>query len=332
MAAPATQQIETLKESHWTARRHGLITELCERGVTMTPAIRSLSHYSNGILDFAVIRAERVPLISLVTESDDERRDEALPGSRLLLCAQDLGAVLNPLGTGELMRTVVANERAGLYGARATPGEFVAAATDIPGGTPAMDEAMNALITRIRDEVYSLPDELLGGDRSARPAANARDAGAVASVEFGTAAAQDPDYEQRLRDLWRAHVNTTDLHYAGYYRDWTLVCVGDVFESDALGPRFTNVSVRARRTAYRDLSRTLRGHLVRLTDALGLIVSAPVDRLVLDVQQGAVCVLWTSPREFLLGVTLDQRRVGEAERRLSGLARALEGVRQPPPR
>ncbi|MGV9630758.1 hypothetical protein [Streptomyces sp. NPDC003487] len=328
MAAPAPQRTSTLKQSHWTVKRHGVITEMCEETVAATPAIRSLCHYSNGILDFAVLRAPLAPLSSLVTEPGDEDSGESLPGSRLLLCAQDLGLVLRPLGTGELMRTVVAGPRGGLWGGRARPGEFLAAVTDLGDGVPATDAAMNRLVTRIRTEIHSLPDELLGGDPVAKAHLASIPAPESPRIDFGTGAAADTGYEERLRHLWRAHVNTTDLHYAGYYRDWTLVCVGDVFDARELGPRFIDVSVRTRRTAYRDLSRSLRGHVVRLTDALGLIAPpvpgrAPLDRLVLDVQEGAVHVHWTSPHAFLLGVTLDQRQVGHAEQRLAGLARAL---------
>ncbi|MEH0423019.1 hypothetical protein [Streptomyces sp. B21-083] len=337
MAAPVPLRSITLKESHWTSKRHGLITALCEETVARTPAIRSLAHYSNGILDFAVLRADRAPLSSLITEIGDDAQNESLPGSRLLLCTQDLGAVLRPLKTGELMRTVLAGTRAGLWGGRARPDEFLAAVTDVPDGVSDMDEAMNGLVARIRTEVHGLPDELLGGDVQAKSHLQSGEATAGPHVDFGTAAAPDTVYEQRLRDLWRGHVNTTDLQYAGYYRDWTLVCVGDVFDSQELGPRFMDVSVRTRRTAYRDLSRSLRGHLIRLKDALDLIAPPPgsgasVERLVLDVQEGAVYVHWTSPRAFLLGVTLDQRQVGNAERRLAGLARTTGGVTVPPPR
>ncbi|AVH59647.1 MULTISPECIES: hypothetical protein [Streptomyces] len=333
MAAPAPHRTETLTEYHWSAERHGRITELCEDAAEEAPEIRSLSHYSNGILDFVVCHADRAPLSSLVTEADDDLHDESLPGSRLLLCAQDLGAVLRPLGTGELMRTVVANERGGLWGGRVKPGEYLAALTDGPNCVPAMDATMNALVTRIRTEVHRLPDELPGGTPDAKPRLASTDAGdAPLRVDFGTAAAPVPAYEQRLRSLWHKHVNITDLQYAGYYRDWTLVCVGDVFDAPDLAPRFLDVSVRSRRTAYRDLSRGLRGHLVRLTDALHLVAPpaeglAPVQRLVLDVQEGAVYVTWLSPREFVVGVTLDQPQVGHAEARLRRLAHDLGEIR-----
>ncbi|POX48913.1 hypothetical protein C3489_26100 [Streptomyces sp. Ru71] len=329
MAAPAPQRTSTLHQPHWTATRHGVITEMCEQTVAATPAIRSLSHFSNGILDFAVLRAPLAPLSSLVIEPGDEETGESLPGSRLLLCTQDLGLVLRPLGTGELMRTVAEGPRGGLWGGRARPGEYLAAVTDAGDGMPDADAAMNRLVTRIRTEVHSLPDELLGGDPVAKPHLTSIPAPEGPRIDFGTAAAADTGYEERLRHLWRSHINPTDLHYAGYYRNWTLVCVGDVFDAPELGPRFIDVSVRTRRTAYRDLSRGLRGHVVRLTDALGLVAPsapgrAPLDRLVLDVQEGAVYVHWMSPQSFLLGVTLDQRQVGNAEQRLRGLARALE--------
>ncbi|MFF8606211.1 hypothetical protein ACF06X_09755 [Streptomyces sp. NPDC015346] len=347
MAAPAPHRTETLTEHHWSPERHGRITQLCEEAVASEPGMRSLSHYSNGILDFVVGRTDRPPLSSMVAETGDERQDESLPGSRLLLCAQDLGALLRPLGTGELMRTVVANGQGGLWGGRVKPGEYLAALTDSGASVDAVDAAMNRLVTRIRTDVHSLPDELPGGDVSAEPrpgltpvsasrsvslGAPGTDAGGAAPrVDFGTAAAPDPAYEERLRALWRQHVNTTDLQYAGYYRDLTLVCAGDVFDAPDLGPRFIDVSVRSRRTAYRDLSRGLRGHLVRLTDALHLVAPAedgrpPLDRLVLDVQEGAVYVVWTSAREFLIGVTLDQTQVRNADIRLNRLASALRGV------
>lgn len=338
MAATAPQRTHTLKESHWTVKRHGVITSLCEEAVAETPSIRSLCHFSNGILDFAVLRLPRSPLSSLVTEAGDERRNEALPGSRLLLCAQDLATVLRPLGTGELMRTVLANTGGGMWGGRARPGEFLAAVTEDPDDVAALNDTMNHLVTRIRTEVHSLPDEMLGGDPAAKPhAAGTRphtQETEAPRIDFGTAAPPDTGHEERLRDLWRTHVNTTDLHYAGYYRDWTLVCVGDVFDAQELGPRFIDVSVRTRRTAYRDLSRSLRGHLVRLTDALGLVAPtasghADLDRLVLDVQEGAVLVLWPSPRSFLVGVTLDQRQIDNAEQRLAELARVVDGVTPP---
>lgn len=335
MAAPAPRLPETLREFHWSEDRHGRITALCEETVAAQPAVRSLSHYSNGILDFAVCRSGRSPLSSLVTDPDEELQEEALPGSRLLLCTQDLGAVLRPLGTGELMRTVVANARGGLWGGRVKPGEFLAALADEADHTVPMDAAMNRLTTRIRTDVHSLPDELPGGDPTAKP--RLAPAGAhVPSLrlDFGTAAVPEKEYERQLNELWRRQVNEVDLQYAGYYRDWTLVCAGDAFDSPALGPRFMDVSVRARRTAYRDLSRVLRGHLVRLTDALHLVAPAtrgrpPLDRLVLDVQEGAVFVVWVSPHEFVIGVTLDQIQVAHAEHRLHRLVRELRELRGP---
>jgi hypothetical protein len=336
VVAPAPHAVTTLTESHWAPERYGAITDLCVETVAQTPAIRSMTHYSNGILDFTVLQEDRVPHTGPATEPGDDAQNESLPGSRLLLCCQDLGAALRPLKTGELMRTVITNRRGGLWGGRARPDLFLAAVTDAPDDVPEMDRAMNRLITRIRTEVHSLPDESPGGVPQAEPHLGTSEAAQRLHLDFGTATAPDLEYERKLRDLWRTHVNTTDLHYVGYYRDGILVCVGDVFDNPELGPRFLDVSVRTRRTAYRDLPRTLRSHLVRLADAVGLIDPSPdggasVDRLVLDVQEGAVYVHWISPRAFLLGVTLDQRQVGNAESRLVGLAQDTCGVTVPQP-
>ncbi|MBO1330020.1 hypothetical protein [Streptomyces sp. VRA16 Mangrove soil] len=330
MAAPAHHTIHTFKEYHWLPERHGTITELCEAAAEATPQLRSVSHYSNGILDFVVCRTERSPLSSAVAESGGDAQDEALPGSRLLLCTEDLDARLHRLRTGDLMRTVVAGPAGGLWGGRVKPGEYLAAVADASADVAAMDRTMNALASRIRSEVHDLPPELLGGEElrnfeAPRPSAQLR-------IDLGTGADQNGAYEQRLRSLWGAHLSVTDLQYAAFYRDLTLVCVGDVFEDEFLGPRFMDVGIRARRTAYQDLTRTLRGHLARLADALEMVgapggTRPPMNRLVLDVQEGAVYFLWPSPREFVIGVTLNQTRVGQAEARLRALAGALHGLR-----
>lgn len=336
MAAPAPHGTQTLTEHHWAPERLGRITSLCDEAVSSTPGIRSLSHFGNGILDFVVCRTDRRPIGAMVGDLGDERDEESLPGSRLLLSTQDVGVLLQPLGTGELMRTVVANGEGCLWGGRVKPGEYLAAVTDSAEGTDAMDTAMNALVTRIRTEVHRLPDELPGGDPAARPVLSRVDEGRTRlRVDFGTAATPEPAYEERLRALWLGHLNTNDLQYAAYYRDWTLVCAGDVFESDDLGPKFLGVSVRTRRTAYRELSRSLRGHLIRLADALGLVAPAradrpAVERLVLDVQEGAIYLVWTSSREFLVGVTLDQTQVANADAQLQRLAGAVGGLTAPP--
>ncbi|MEV6582941.1 hypothetical protein AB0M92_32810 [Streptomyces sp. NPDC051582] len=337
MAAPAPHGTQTLTEHHWAPERHGRITSLCDEAVSSTPGIRSLSHFGNGILDFVICRTDRRPLGALIGDLGDEGDEESLPGSRLLLSAQDVGVLLQPLGTGELMRTVVANREGCLWGGRVKPGEYLVAVTDTADDAEAVDTSMNALVTRIRTEVHRLSDELPGGDPAARPGRLSPVDGARTAlrVDFGTAATPEPAYEERLRALWLGHVNTVDLQYAAYYRDWTLVCAGDVFESDDLGPKFLSVSVRTRRTAYRELSRSLRGHLIRLADALSLVAPAQagraaVERLVLDVQEGAIYLVWTSSREFLVGVTLDQTQVANADAQLQRLAGAVRALTAPP--
>lgn len=332
MAVPAQHASQTLREHHWSSQLHGTVTELAQEAAAATPAVRSLSHYSAGTLDFVVCRARRAPLSSTLLENGDDLQDESLAGSRLLLCTQDLGSLLRPLGTGELMRTIVANAGGGLWGGRVKPGEYLAAVADAPDDVQAMDEAMNELVTRIRTQVHKLPSEMLGGPASA-PVQDTP-LSAQLRVDYGTAAEPDGPYEQRLRALWGSHLSTSDLQYAAYYRDRTLVCVGDVFDAPDLGPRFMDVSVRTRRTAYRDLAFSLGSHLARLADALCL-VAAPgadqpvVERLVLDVQEGAVFVTWPSADEFVVGVTLDQTQVRPAEDRLTRLAAALHKVTLP---
>jgi hypothetical protein len=83
------------------------------------------------------------------------------------------------------------------------------------------------------------------------------------------------------------------------------------------------MSVPARRRFYEGFA----AELVALTGRLDRLVRAPLggplDRLVLDVEQGALVVRRLGPREHLVGVTVDQEQVAGAEDALAALTRDL---------
>ncbi|NUT42326.1 MAG: hypothetical protein HOV86_20300, partial [Thermoactinospora sp.] len=88
-----------------------------------------------------------------------------------------------------------------------------------------------------------------------------------------------------------------------------------------LGKWFSNTARETRRETIQQLGGTLRQELAHLCHALRLVMTGSVERLVLDIQEGALYVLAPAGTDdgLLVGLTFDQYEVDRAERRLRGL-------------
>jgi hypothetical protein len=315
---------ELLKEPHWDETRLGSLSGLCVAEFAASGHLRSIGHFSNDILDF-IVRPRGAGLQASVHEEDVITEDEGRAGGQLVLWFEDLNQALAQLNTGELMRMVVATSSGSLYCGRVKLRLHLVGLTRERDGADHLDNTMNRLITRIRSEIYKLADEHLGGDRnlSVNPVEPGVNDGFT--FELGLKARAEAVLGARLRGLWPRFVNVDDLHYAALYHDWTLVCVGDTFDHLRMGPQFMDIDPSQRRALYRDIVHLLRSDLARLRDMLRPITRDPIDRLVLDVQEGALYIHWLGrgTGDFILGVTLDQIRVDVAERRLRMLIAEL---------
>lgn len=247
---------------------------------------------------------------------------EGRPGRHLVVCTEDLNRSLERFGTGELMRVVIGTAGGGMYCARIRAGQYLTGVTRSGETVDALDRTLNGVVRRIRTQVHSLPDENLGGDVDSSP----RALEAASALNFVTTTDPEGDgAEDMLGETWRRFVNPVDLQYAALYRRWSLLCAGDAFDDPGLYVRLLGVPSSTRRTMYRDLAVRLRADVTRLRHALRPVTEAPIERLVLDVQEGAVYIHWLGQDTgtFLLGVTVEQPRVAEAETRLRDLGRTL---------
>lgn len=321
----ASPETDLLTEDHWEAEDQG-ISRFCREAVADHPAaLRSVAHYSNGTLDFVVRPHDSAPLPAPRADRADALTSEGRPGRHLVVCSDDFNRSLQPFGTGELMRVVVGTTAGGMYCARIRAGQHLVGFTLSGDRVPELDRTLNQVVQQIRTTVHHLSDEHLGGDLGlALPEVGTPDA---PHFEVGLAV-ERTDAEASLRLLWRRFVNPVDLQYAAYYRDWSLVCAGDAFDDRSLRVRLMNMTARMRRAMYRDLADRLRTDITRLRHALRPVAQAPIDRLVLDVQEGAVYIHWLGhgTGTFVLAVTVDQPRVEDAENRLRGLLTALPAV------
>lgn len=312
----AEQATELLAEEHWT-KGEDRITSLCQKSVAAhQAALRSVAHFTNGALDFVV--RPRASMSLRASRSSDARliTGEGRPGRHLVVWAEDIDRSLRRFGTGELIRLVVATPGGGMYCGRIKADQHMVGLCASGDRVPELDEAMNVLVLGIRAGVHHLGNEHLGGEALGR-LSPLEDVSAL-HIEFGMAVEDDEPTKERLRERWQRSVNAVDLQYAAYYRDWSMVCAGDAFDDPTLGVRLMGVSTPHRRTMYGDLASAVRAHIARLRNALRPLTSEPIDRLVLDVQEGAIYIHWLDRNSgtFVLGVTVDQLRVAGAEERL----------------
>jgi hypothetical protein len=317
-------QPELLKEPHWDDSKLGSTSARCMEEFVESGRLRSITHFSNGILDF-VIRPEGSGLRAPEYDEDAINEDEGRPGGQFVLSFEDLDHALRQLNTGELMRMVVATPSGSLYCGRVKLRLHLVGITEEPDGADDLDIAMNRLVTRVRAEVHDLADEHLGGTRNlARPPVAPMSEDRFA-FEVGLRAIDGPRNEPMLRGLWPRFVNFDDLHYAALYHDWSLVCVGDAFDDARMSPRFMNIEPNRRRALYRDVAHRLRSDIARLRDILRPVTVDPINRLALDVQEGAIYIHWlgSGTGDFILGVTLNQILVDAAEQRLRRLIAEL---------
>ncbi|MEU0690604.1 hypothetical protein [Streptomyces uncialis] len=318
--------IDRLYAEHWSAQRFGLINELCEQVAATCPDLRSLSHFSNGVVDFSLRPAGVAPLPG-GRAGDLEIEREGRSGAQLVLSMQQFEKTLDPLLTGALMRMVVETPTGGLYCGRVKAAQHIVGVTLDGAGVPPMDEALNALITDIRVDLLSLSEEHPGGlDKPYHRLSGGE------RLHFTAGRQMDEPQVARLRGIWHRFLNPVDLQYAALFTNWNLVCVGDAFEDPTIGVRFLNIDPATRRRKYRDTADQLRDTIAQLRNLLQPVSREPMTRLVLDVQEGAIYFHWLPNGhngDFVCGVTLDQHQVDNAERRMREL---LTELPQPIPR
>ncbi|KDA42782.1 hypothetical protein [Frankia sp. BMG5.23] len=113
-----------------------------------------------------------------------------------------------------------------------------------------------------------------------------------------------------------------DLQYMALVRGGT-VSAADLMDHDDLNEFFVGLSREARREGLVKVAAKFLALSDLLDGLLRSVLNRRLTRTVLDVEKGALYFHRLSRDEFLMGVTLDQRRVSEADRRFQLLVRRL---------
>ncbi|QFZ22160.1 hypothetical protein [Saccharothrix syringae] len=296
--------------------------QACREAILKSPALHYLAHYSNGVFDFGVdVLGDPAPEPGALPGGT--RREELKRlGRHLAFQVTALDRALQEVRTGRLIRTVLHTEEGALFCDSVVPTQqVVGLVLDHAGvgplfGHPAVEEADRAvarLATRLRAEL-SLGSLNPGGWETAD---DAEALPAVRATEPHVTAGEGP-----LTACVEA-VRARDLHLVAHVAGGEVLTMVDCLGDPALAPFFKQVTVDARRRFYHGFTAELGGLATKLNRAVAPVVGGLLARLVLDVEMGAVYYYRIGTGEYLVGVTIDQARVRDADDRMSALAADL---------
>jgi hypothetical protein len=137
-----------------------------------------------------------------------------------------------------------------------------------------------------------------------------------------------PDETDEVMNLCRDTLSIDDLHYFAYYTKdraaFRIDCLDDpLIPKTMMGH---NDAVERRR-GYHAYGPELRKMMNDLDETFEEMESGKLIRLVLDVERGAIYYFVIDSNRYIIGVTLDQRAIHVADRRLQMLVDAIITMR-----
>jgi hypothetical protein len=289
----------------------------CGKVVCMGAGLDFIAHLTSGIWDFSV----RSPGARLRREEFDQA------ARKLNLVVARIDATAEPLDSGPLIRVVVQGDNGALFHVLKVAGQNFFGAT-LSGARKVVDE-VDRQIAQLADRAarrVGSPSLLWGGYRKRGESGDLWFPGGVPTGEFP--AHSDPALGRQVTaevaSLCSAVLDRNTVHFVGIYRQDTLVWRADLFDDPALASLFQRVTPDDRRRGYDKVLQQVMMQYGRLLQLLSLVRSNHLTRLVLDVARGAIYVLPLDDQGYyLVGVTLVQTQVDDADRKMTILHRNL---------
>lgn len=301
----------------------------CRDAILGHAELRHIAHYGDGVFDFSVDwldRPARYP-----RPSSPHRHDLQRLGRALSFTLDRMDRALQEARTGGTLRMVLHTRNGAAFTNTVVPRKnLVGLMLDqpampedgdiLPHTQPilAADRAMSTLSTELR-KLIRLRSTNPGGWETAEDAP--KDTGEPVAEPFTCTPAEPGEHDAAVIEACRRAVRPDDLHFVAYCANGEVVFIADQLDDASLGPFFTVVTIATRRKFYQEFSRELGTLVVELGRTVRGVLGGPLNRLVLDVEQGAVYYYRLRPGTYLVGVTLDQNRVHPADERIAELAR-----------
>lgn len=312
----------------------------CREAVLRTTELHHLTHYTKGFYDFTVdVLAYSATHFDRSTDPIETRRnDYKRVGRQLSATATDLDEKLQEVGTGALIRTLLHTSRGMICCYPIIAKEhivgltFDALALPKPGvplsklaGAIAVDRAMAHLATDLRRQFKLQPQNPGAWITTPKPVHDE-----TTGRRTGSSTAQ-PNFpyiegtEDGKTALLLAAAHPDDLHYVAHCRDGEVTYSVDQLDHSQLGLFFTQITIEERRNFYRDLCRQFPVIIGQLGRTVGSTLGGRLDRVVLDVEQGAIYYYRVAAGEYLVGVTIDQDQVNKTDDKMGQLALDYRG-------
>lgn len=307
------------------------VVELVTTAMSGEHLLCHLGHYTDGLDDLTA------HVLGQGAGHPECRTEAYLQTARTLSTAvSELEADLIDVRTGSLIRVVLQTGEGVAYCDTVVPDQHVigfAKTGPPPDGLPwtaapgvrAGDELTSKLATDLRARVSRQPQNP-GGFQTAHDPDDDVDPSLVPVARPGSLR-ETGDVTSLLADQCRKFVDPRDLHHAAWWVDDKPVFTMDVFEDIKVG-RFFNegITVAQRRRFYDGFSRRLPALVTQFGRMCRKTLGGRVERLVLDVESGAICYYRVRAGEYLVGVTLDQNEVYPADEKIARLAEAARAL------
>lgn len=296
--------------------------QACCRTLIQSSELHYLGHYTDGAYDFSYDRLDSI-------SGKLDRMDYERMGVQITNTVRDFDRMLQAVRTGALIRTVVHGQQGLVVCDSALPTEHVVgfshALSVLPvegivlsqvSGARKMDEILGILVTTLREQV-SLGSQNPGSWISAKP-------GDLILPPVGTRLISkhyiEGTADERINRLFLDWVDPVDLHLMAYCRNGQAEFSVDQFDDPQLGPYFQEISVAERRLFYQNMCRQFPMIVRKFGRISAPVTGGKIERLVLDVEQGALYYYRICPGEYLVGVTIDQRQVASADDKVGEIA------------
>jgi hypothetical protein len=129
--------------------------------------------------------------------------------------------------------------------------------------------------------------------------------------------------DEEVAALCHAQVHPDDVHFIGYYINGSCRFHVDVLDSTQLNRFFRGTDREQRRSAYERAGRQLQWIISRLNIYAQQLDGGILIRTVLDVEEGALYHYWIAKNVQLVGVTMNQPKILEADEKLRRLANSI---------
>lgn len=292
-----------------------------------------LAKCDHGVYQLSVDVLDRPDLRDGDGGADPEKRPAyRAAGQQLAFMMTALDQELAEIETGRLIRMVCHTEQGALFCMAVTPKNYVLGIVFGPATEPqeghtalprvplvrATDRHIAGLVGELRDRI-GLPTLNHGGwqsrDRALPP---------TAPPPGFLSAAHRSGRESALDDRFARALDPKELVYVSRSRGGEVVEEVDILDHEFVAEgRSDFISARAAREFYRRIS----GEFGTYARQLGLTAQQAVNgrmlRIVLDVEQGAIYYYRLGPGDYLVGVTINQKRVSEADDVLGRLAAGI---------